>query len=136
LKTYSQQFSVSTSSKIELINITSQVSQIVEQSKIEDGIALVYSFHTTTAVLINENESRLIKDLQGAIKKLVPWDEKYAHNDIDNNAPAHIASAFIGNNTSVFIEKGKIQLGTWQSIFLIELDGPRARQVSVKIIGE
>lgn len=132
---YSKQFSISTSSKIELVNITPQVLKVVDEGAIEHGVAIIFSPHTTTAILINENEPRLVKDIEGAVKKLIPWNGTYGHNTIDHNAPAHIVGAFLGNSTTLIVEKGKLGLGTWQSIFLLELDGPRLRQVKVKVIG-
>jgi len=136
LKIHSSKISVPTSSRIELINITSNISNAVEKSGMSEGIVLVYSPHTTTAVLINENEPRLLRDFEKAVKQLISWEEQYAHNTIDDNAASHLTGAFIGNNICLPIEKGRIQLGTWQSIFLVELDGPRSRRIEVKVIGK
>jgi secondary thiamine-phosphate synthase enzyme len=117
MKSYFDQISISTSGKIELKNITNDIRLVLEKSKISNGILLVYSPHTTTAVIINENESRLVKDIESAVKSLIPWDNNYAHNSIDNNAASHIVSAFAGNSASLIIENSKLELGVWQSVF-------------------
>lgn len=136
MKLFSNIFGVRTEAHIELVNITPDVSRLVAESGVREGIALVYSPHTTTALIINENEPRLLNDLREAIKDLIPWDKAYEHNLIDDNAPSHVLGAFLGNSTGLPIARGRIELGTWQSIFLVELDGPRSREIRVKIVGE
>ncbi|HAW60365.1 MAG TPA: hypothetical protein DCW86_02700 [Actinobacteria bacterium] len=136
MKLFSGTFGVRTEAHIELVNVTPDVSRLVVKSGVREGIALVYSPHTTTALIINENESRLLSDLKGAIKDLVPWNKAYEHNLIDDNAPSHVVGAFLGGSVGLPIARGKIELGTWQSIFLVELDGPRSREIEVKIVGE
>lgn len=136
MSVFNQSFEVSTSKTIELVNITANISRIVSQSAVSEGLAAVYSPHTTTGVVINENESRLIQDIEASLKEIIPWGEDYAHNSIDDNAPAHIVGAVLGCNTTVPISGGRLELGTWQSIFLVELDGPRRREIKIKLIGE
>ncbi|MBI4743502.1 MAG: YjbQ family protein [Actinobacteria bacterium] len=136
MKSYFNQISISTSGKIELKDITNDIRLLLEKSKISDGILLVYSPHTTTAIIVNENESGLVRDIESAVKSLIPWEKNYIHNSIDTNAASHIAGAFIGNSASLIIENSKLVLGTWQSVFFLEMDGPRSRQVKIKIIGE
>lgn len=130
------QISISTAGKIELKNITNDIRLVLKKSKISDGILLVYSPHTTTAIIVNENESGLVRDIESAVKSLIPWEKNYIHNSIDNNAAAHIIGAFVGNSVSLIVENSKLELGTWQSVFFLEIDGPRSRQVKIKIIGE
>ncbi|MDI6892028.1 MAG: secondary thiamine-phosphate synthase enzyme YjbQ [Actinomycetota bacterium] len=136
MKLFSNTLGFRTGAHIELVNITPDVSRLVAKSGVREGIALVYSPHTTTALIINENEPRLLNDLREAIKDLIPWDKAYEHNLIDDNAPSHIVGAFLGNSLALPITRGKIELGTWQSIFLVELDGSRSREIKVKIVGE
>lgn len=131
---YKSSFQVSTKNGIDLVNISSSVSRVVKESEATDGLILVFSPHTTTALLINEDESGLLEDIRETVKDIVPWKKNYRHNRIDHNAPAHIASALFGGNVSLSLEKGQIELGTWQSIFLLELDGPRTRNVLVKVL--
>jgi len=129
-------FQVQTGSRIQIIDVTPLLKETITESSIKDGIAIVFSPHTTTAIVINEYEDRLIEDLEQAVRELIPWNKSYKHNQIDNNAPSHIIGSFLGASAAVPIDDGDISLGTWQSIFFVELDGPRTRQVRVKIIGE
>lgn len=129
-------FQIKTGSGIQITDITPLLKEAIAESSVKDGIAIVFSPHTTTAIVINEYEDRLIEDLEQAVKELIPWDKSYKHNQIDNNAPSHIIGSFLGASAAVPIDDGDISLGTWQSIFFVELDGPRTRQVRVKIIGE
>ncbi|MFQ5975430.1 MAG: secondary thiamine-phosphate synthase enzyme YjbQ [Candidatus Hydrothermarchaeales archaeon] len=96
----------------------------------------IFSRHTTTSIGINENEPRIVKDYEDVLEKLVPKSVGYRHDSIDSNAHAHIKSLLLGAGEIVPIEDGRLCLGTWQSIFFIELDGPRMRTVMVKVIGE
>ncbi len=128
--------SISTKKAVEMVNITPHVLSAVKDSGIQNGYVLVYSPHTTTAILVNENEPNLVADMENAVKNIIPWRERYRHNALDGNAPSHLVGAFIGGDRSFIVEKGKVLLGTWQSIFLAELDGPRSRTIFVKIMGE
>lgn len=127
---------ISTSKKHELIDITSQVEEIVKNSKVKEGICYIYVPHATAAVTINENADPNIQtDIIKAINKIVPEHDNYLHDSIDNNAAAHIKSTLIGVSTAIPISNGELQLGTWQDIFLCEWDGPRNhRNVIVEII--
>ncbi|MBE0447024.1 MAG: YjbQ family protein [Actinobacteria bacterium] len=129
-------FRVSTSERIQLKDITTEVASEVKKSGVIDGVALVYVPHATAALLINENERGLVSDLTWTIKQIVPWDRSYEHNRIDDNAAAHLTSAVLGCNLTIPITDGKLERGTWQNIFLVELDGPRQRRVIVKAIGK
>jgi len=126
----------STSKKHELIDITSKVKEIVKNSKIKRGICFLYVPHATAAITINENADPNIQtDIIKAINKIVPEHDNYLHDSIDNNAAAHIKSTLIGVSKTIPIEDGKLQLGTWQDIFLCEFDGPRSnRNIIVKMI--
>jgi len=126
---------LSTSKKIELVNITSQVEEKVAQSGVEKGICLIFLPHATAALWVNEDETGLKEDFLRMIKNLFPEGE-YKHNLIDNNAQAHLGSGFLGQSQVFPVENGRLIRGTWQNIFLVELDGPRAqRRVLVEVIG-
>ena len=128
-----QQFTISTSEEIELVDITSRVEEIVSQAKINQGQCLIFVTHSTAAVLITENETGLLNDWEDFIANL-PAGQTWAHNQIDNNAEAHLISGLIGQGKILPVKNGKLQRGTWQQIFLVELDGPRnQRQVTVSI---
>ncbi|PIZ41993.1 secondary thiamine-phosphate synthase enzyme YjbQ, partial [Candidatus Aquicultor secundus] len=107
----------------------------IDKSGVKEGIALVYVPHATAALIINENERGLISDMTAAISDLIPRDRRYEHDRIDDNAWSHLTSAVIGCSLTIPITGGRLECGTWQNIFLVELDGPRRRKVIVKVIG-
>jgi len=129
---------VKTTERFQLIDITSRVEEIVEKSGVKNGIVLVYAPHATVAIIVNEHESGLINDLLQKAKEFTePGSSKWRHNAIDDNAHAHIGSAFFGSDRVLPVVNGRILRGTWQNIFLLEMDGPRAtREVVVVVMGE
>ena len=134
---YSREIILSTSKKRELVNITAKVEDIVRESGVKNGIAVIYAPHATAAIIVNEDEEGLKKDILNCIEELVPWDGKWLHNRIDTNASAHILSSIISSCRLMPVVNGRLYRGTWQEIFLLELDGPRsARRVLVEVIGE
>ena len=133
---YSKRIQVATSGKSDLVNISGEVEAAVGESGVTDGIALVFTVHTTTGLFINEAESGLLHDVENALSAAVPSRGSYLHNRVDNNAPSHIQSIFLGASLAVPVESGRLLLGTWQNIFLAERDGPRKRTVHVKVVGE
>ena len=136
MRVFTESFACQTKEPVNLIDITGEVEKIISESNLTEGVAVVFSPHTTTAVLVNENEPRLVEDFKGALKEIIPWDRSYDHNAIDSNASSHLVGAIVGCSATFLISENQIDLGTWQSIFLVELDGPRTRTVKVKIIGE
>lgn len=131
-----KEIELKTSKKFELIDITDKVSKIVSESKVKDGICVVYAPHATAGIIINESADPELKlDILDQLAKLVPDHGKYRHDRIDDNAQAHIKTALLGSSENIPIKGGKLQLGTWQSIMFAELDGPRShRKVLVKVI--
>lgn len=128
-----KELTVKTSSKIQMIDITRQIQDLVRQSKLQQGICIVFVPHTTAAVTINENaDPAVIHDIIGELSKVIPQQDNYRH--MEGNSAAHIKTTIVGCSQTVIIEDGCLQLGTWQSIFFCEFDGPRNRKVWVKII--
>ncbi len=127
---------IQTTTRTELIDITDRVRAAVKESGIKDGICVISTRHTTAGIAVNENERGLRNDILEMLETLIPENKSYAHNQIDNNADAHLRSVLLGNSATLPIEDGHLVLGTWQSIFFVELDGPRNRSVNVKIIEE
>ncbi len=127
---------VRTTKHTSVVNITPQVRDIVSKSGVRDGLCIVYIPHTTACVFINEGaDPDVVKDIVYMVEKLVPWnDPNYDHGE--GNSAAHIRSAIIGNSRVIPVVDGSLTLGTWESIFLAEFDGPRERKVIVKVIGE
>ena len=129
---------------ISVHDITEQVRNCVQESGVRNGIVCVASQHTTTAITINENESRLMQDVEAFFTRAVPPDARYLHNDIHlrdcpqdepENAHSHIVAMLLGSSESVAVVDGRLILGQWQSIMLVELDGARRRKVSVQVMG-
>ncbi len=138
MKVYTETITFSTSKRFELVDITYRVEEIVEKSGVRNGIALVFAPHATAAIIANEHESGLIEDILTKIKELTePGSSKWKHNMIDDNAHAHIGSALIGADRAFPVINGHLVRGTWQNIFLVEMDGPRSRRrVVVVVLGE
>ena len=131
-------FTVSTTKKQELIDITGRINELVRKSKIKQGICSVFVRHATAAIIINENyDPNICTDLLNALNKTFPNNAGYLHDEIDGNAGAHIKAAILGPGESIPIENGKLKLGRWQSLMLVELDGPRGgREVEVRLVKE
>jgi secondary thiamine-phosphate synthase enzyme len=124
-----------TNERIEIKDITSEIQLIVKQSEYKSGIVNIYSKHSTSGITINENEPGLLKDFKAVLEDLIPFNGNYNHNCIDNNADSHIRSFLIGCSETIPLYDGKLDVGTWQSIFFVELDGPRNREIIVTVIG-
>ena len=121
-------FSVSTSRKTEMVDITDQVQASVSGSGVTDGIVVVFVPHTTAGVTINEGADPAVQtDIIETLNEIVPWNRGYQH--AEGNSPAHIKSSMMGSSVMVIWENGRLSLGTWQRIFFCEFDGPRRRQV-------
>lgn len=115
-----------------MVDITDKVRTLLRESKIKSGICYVFVPHTTAAVTINENaDPDVIKDIIRTLDKLIPLNDHYRH--LEGNAAAHVKSSLLGASQTVFIENGDLVLGTWQSIFFCEFDGPRTRKVFIKL---
>jgi len=127
-----KQITVATRSKTELVDISSEIEKIVKDSGIKDGVCWVFVPHTTAGISINEGADPSVKtDILSRLDKLVPSAERYEH--LEGNAPAHIKTSIVGSSEILIIEKGRLLLGTWQSLYLCEFDGPRHRKVIIKI---
>lgn len=125
---------INTSKSFEIIDITSQINDLID---INEGIISVFSKHSTSAIVVNENESGLLKDIQFTLDNLVTDRYSYAHDMIDNNARSHLKSFLLSSSECLPVKNGKLDLGTWQSVFFIELDGPRGnRTVTLTMVGE
>ena len=126
---------VKTGSKTELIDITSEIQNLVRSSSIKEGFCMLYVPHTTAAVTINESADPSVKsDILMILNKIIPWEAEYRH--LEGNSPAHIKSTIVGASELIAIENEKLVLGTWQGIFFCEFDGPRNRKVNVHLFQE
>lgn len=123
---------IKTRARTDFIDITEDVQRLVHESGIRSGICLVYVPHTTAGLLINEGADPSVqRDIQETLAGLVPFNGSYSH--AEGNSPAHIKSVLTGTSQWIIIEEGRLHLGTWQSLFFCEFDGPRHRRVFVKI---
>jgi len=137
LRIYFKELTFRTHKRRELVDITSEVERAVAESGVANGICLVFAPHATAAIIANEHEPGLMSDMLRKVEEEYPWDGRWEHNRIDDNAAAHLASAFIGSARVFPVKNGRIVRGTWQNIFLVELDGPRSyRRVIVEVLGE
>lgn len=125
-------FEVETDARTEVIDITDRVRDSVPDAA--TGVCTVFVRHTTAGIVVQENEDRLVGDIEGFLGDLVP-DEGHAHDRLDGNADSHLRATVVGPDVSVPVEDGELALGTWQSVLLVECDGPRTREVVVSVAG-
>jgi secondary thiamine-phosphate synthase enzyme len=124
---------VRTSRRTELKNVTAQIEKLVRDGGCSSGVCHLYVPHTTAGVLINEGyDPDVARDMEGALDCLVPDSAQFRHSE--GNSDSHIKTALVGSSESVFIENGRLALGRWQQIFFAEFDGPRSRELHVKIV--
>ena len=125
---------INTNKNFEIIDITAKINEIID---IDDGIISIFSKHSTSAIVVNENESVLMNDFEFMLNNLISDKFSYDHDRIDNNARSHLMSFLLSSSETLPIKNGKLDLGTWQSVFFIELDGPRNnRTVTLTMVGE
>jgi len=122
------EFTVGTDDRLECVDVTEQVREAVAAGA--TGTATVFSRHTTCGITVNEAEGRLLGDVEDFLADVVP-DTGWAHDEIDDNADSHLRAALIGPDVTIPVAEGELQLGTWQSVLLVECDGPRTRTVTV-----
>ena len=137
----SKSLKVSSSSNFQIMDITRDVvaalNEINNQNKMDNGIVNIFTKHSTSSIRVNENEKGLLLDFEKALKDIVKEKDNYKHDFIDNNAASHIRAFLLGSSETIPIVDGRLDLGTWQSIFFVELDGPRNnRTVDLTFIGE
>jgi secondary thiamine-phosphate synthase enzyme len=130
-------FTIATQQAKQSLDLTARVAEVVARSGVGRGLCHVMVLHSTAAVILNENDDPNIGvDLLQALDAAVPDHAGWLHDRVDNNAHAHIKASILGPSELVPIEGGRLQLGTWQGIMLMEFDGPRRRKVAVRILAE
>ncbi len=124
-------FSIKTRSRTDFINLDQSVAEAVKEAGLVDGVVTVFIPHTTAGVTINENaDPDVLADLEQVLDRMVPWTGGYRHSE--GNTAAHVKASMMGSSVQVVVSGGELQLGTWQSIFFCEFDGPRTRKVWIK----
>ncbi|ADQ68614.1 YjbQ family protein [Halogeometricum borinquense] len=121
---------VQTGQRVEVVDVTSDVAATVPDD-LDTGVCTVFVPHTTAGIIVNEHERRLMSDLERLLEHLAPRGDDYAHDEIDDNADAHMRAALLGSSVSIPVENGELGLGTWQSVMFAECDGPRTRELRV-----
>lgn len=133
-----------TKKSIELIDITERINDLIKNSEVNNGFVIIFTKHTTTGIRINENEDRLIKDIELFLEKISPISSRYLHDDIElrdcppnerKNAHSHLKSLVLNSSETIPIKEGQLILGKWQFILFLELDGKRKREIHVIICG-
>jgi secondary thiamine-phosphate synthase enzyme len=141
LQMYLETICYKTRERLELINITRDVNEVVKKHGLKAGFVLVQSLHTTTAIFINEFQQALLDDIKSFLERLVGRIEYWRHNDPNlsectrKNADSHLRAMVLGHTLSLPVRDGELALGCWQSVILAELDGPRERAIQVQVLG-
>ncbi|MDA8164898.1 MAG: secondary thiamine-phosphate synthase enzyme YjbQ [Desulfobacteraceae bacterium] len=125
---------ISSSRQMELMDLTARIEAEVGKAGLAEGICVVYTPHTTSGLTINEGaDPDVRKDLISVMQEIVPRDHPYRH--AEGNSPAHAMASLFGSSVTIFVENGRLQLGTWQKVFFCEFDGPRSRRVHWRLLG-
>ena len=126
---------VETAEHTQMINITGRIGRAVTDSGVRSGLCTVFVPHTTAGVTINENaDPDVVRDITAELDKIVPWDDGYRHSE--GNSAAHLKASMIGFSEQIIIEDGRLLLGIWQGVYFCEFDGPRTRNVYLKITAD
>jgi len=139
----SERLQVATSASFQCLDLSARLQELVERSGLRDGLLVAAGQHTTTALVVNENEERLLADLEAFVLQLVPPQHPWRHNDLHlrpdippdepRNAHSHLIALLLGNHLTLPIHNGRLGLGRYQAVLLVELDGPRQRELLVQV---
>ena len=130
-----QRFSVETTARSQMVDITSSVIEVIANCRVSSGLCFLHVLHTTAGLTINENADPSVQtDILSGLEKIVPFEASYRHRE--GNSDAHIKASLVGFSEALFVENGSLVLGTWQGIYLCEFDGPRRRKVVVKVAAD
>lgn len=145
MKIHKERIDIESKAQIEFMDITDRIQEIIDRSGVREGQVLVYVPHTTMGVAINHNESMLLQDFMRVLYKIVPVDSQYSHDlfelrrestsDGRSNGHSHCKAILLGNSETIPVEKGKLLLTERQSIFAVEFDGSRKRDVFIQVMG-
>ena len=136
MKTWHTEITFTTNRSREILDVTDEVMRAVRESGIREGILVVQLPHATASLILNEAESGLMQDIMRRVDELVPVRGNYSHDEIDDNAHAHIKSAILGSSVVLPVIGGRVARGTWQNFLVLEEDGPRTRRLVVFLMGE
>jgi secondary thiamine-phosphate synthase enzyme len=147
MKIANNKFQYSSQKRFDFIDITDEVKKFVDQCQIKNGLVNIQTLHTTTAIIVNENEPLLLEDIKDSLEKIAPSDKEYRHDNFEKrtvnlcsdecaNGHSHCKAVYLPFSATLNLIEGKIQFGSWQRVFLLELDRPRKRTIQIQIIGE
>ena len=125
---------IDTKKRLDAVDITAHVDEVLRESGVESGVAMVCTLHTTTGLTVNEADAALIEDILNFLEKMAPEGAGYHHDHGRGNAHAHLRAIILGNSVTVPVDQNRLALGEWQRILFFELDGPRRRRIYVKVI--
>jgi secondary thiamine-phosphate synthase enzyme len=129
-----KEISIESRERCEFIRLDAEIERLVTESRVKEGVCYVFVPHTSAGIMINEGaDPTVVQDIGTKLSKLVPREGPYKHADAEKNADSHIKATLTGSSVIVLIRDGKPVLGTWQSVFFCEFDGPRRRQVLIRI---
>ena len=132
---FTRTLTIRTSRRIELKRVTTEIESVVRESGCSNGVCHLYVPHTTAGVLINEGDDPAVaRDIEATLDRLILHADNYRH--AEGNSDSHIKAAIIGSSETVWIENGRLALGRWQAVFFAEFDGPRTRELRVKIVAD
>lgn len=127
-----KEFAIRTNAQVEFAKITGQVQKVIKEEGVEEGFCHVFVPHTTAGITINEGaDPDVARDMVMELNKIVPFEDGYLHRE--GNSAAHIKASMMGSSATIFIHRGRLVLGTWQSVYFCEFDGPRTRRVLVHL---
>jgi secondary thiamine-phosphate synthase enzyme len=138
---HGETFIVQTNQRIELVDLTPRVMDLVRRFNLREGLVSLWSMHTTCALFINESQTALMSDIRRFLEQMVARDAEWSHNDPEQsdcdrmNADSHLRALLLGHNLTLQVSGGEVVLGQWQRVLMAELDGPRARSLRIQIIG-
>ena len=141
LKIHGETFVIETDERVDVVDLTERVMELVRSLNVREGIVSLWSLHTTCTVFINEFQTALLSDITRFLEKMVARDEAWVHNDPDHsdcdrmNADSHLRALLLGHSLTLQISGGDVVLGQWQRILMCELDGPRSRTLRVQVWG-
>ena len=141
LTIHGETFVIQTDQRIDLVDLTNRVMEVVRRFGIREGLVSILSMHTTCALFINEFQTALLSDIRRFLERMVARDAEYLHNDPEHsdcdrmNADSHLRALLLGHNLTLQVSGGEVVLGQWQRILIAELDGPRARSLRIQIFG-
>jgi secondary thiamine-phosphate synthase enzyme len=127
---------IDTTRPSEVLDITTHIASALQEAKVSRGVLLASALHTTTGLIVNEAEQGLMQDMLKTLAQIIPKGAGYLHDRSDGNAHAHLQAMLLGSSVLVPVENGRLVLGTWQRILLVELDGPRRRRVHLQFLPE